>query len=236
MNWPGGTCFAPESLVDNQGRRIMWAWVLDRRANNDYGWSGTMTLPRVFSLGDDGTLQIKPPAELEQLRMHAVEHEGLRVTDGTEIVLEDVRGDCLELALTIDPGHAKQFGLKVRCSPDGREQTVIACDQSTGRLKIDVSQSSLDDIKHYTFCMKGGPNPQVTTQEAPLTLEPTEKLQLRVFLDRSILEVFANDRQCITQRIYPSREDSLGIRLFSQGGSIEVESLQAWQMASTNPW
>ena len=236
MNWPGGTCFAPESLVDNEGRRIMWAWVLDRRPNSDYGWSGTMSLPRVFSLGADGTLQIRPPAELEQLRMHAVKREGLPVADGAEIVLEDVRGDGLELALTVAPGNAKQFGLKVRCSPDGREQTVIECDRSTDRLKIDVSQSSLDDIKHYTFCMKGGANPQVTAQEAPLKLGPTEKLRLRVFLDRSILEVFANDRQCITQRIYPSREDSLGIRLFSQGGSIEIESLQAWEMAPTNPW
>jgi len=236
MNWPGGTCFAPESLVDNKGRRIMWAWVLDRRSQNDYGWSGTMTLPRVFSLGSDGTLRIRPPAELEQLRMQPVKHEGLRVADGAEIVLEDVRGDCLELTLTIDPGNAQQFGLKVRCSPNGREQTAIECDRSTHRLKIDVSRSSLDDIKHYTFCMKGGANPQVTAQEAPLTLRPAEKLQLRVFLDRSILEVFANDRQCITQRIYPSREDSLGIGLFSEGGSIEVESLQAWQMAPTNPW
>ncbi|MBN2131058.1 MAG: GH32 C-terminal domain-containing protein [Sedimentisphaerales bacterium] len=236
MNWPGGTCFAPETLVDNKGRRIMWAWVLDRRGQNDYGWSGTMTLPRVFSLGGDGTLRIRPPVELEQLRMHPVKREALQVADGDEIVLPNVRGDCLELALTIDPGNAKRFGLKVRCSPDGREQTAIECDRSTQRLKIDVSQSSLDEIKHYTFCMKGGDNPQVTAQEAPLTLRPAEKLQLRVFLDRSILEVFANDRQCITQRIYPSRQDSVGIRLFSEGGAIEVESLRAWEMASANPW
>jgi len=236
MNWPGGTCFAPETLIDEKGRRIMWAWVLDRRNRNDYGWSGTMTLPRVFSLGSDGTLRIRPPVELEQLRMHPVEHEGLRVVDGAEIVLQDVRGDCLELALTIDPGEAKRFGLKVRCSPDGREQTAIECDRATHRLKIDVSRSSLDDIKHYTFCMKGGENPQVTAQEAPLRLRPDEKLQLRVFLDQSILEVFANDRQCITQRIYPSQQDSLGIKLFSEGGSIEIESLRAWEMAPTNPW
>ena len=99
-----------------------------------------------------------------------------------------------------------------------------------------MSRSSLDEIKHYTFCMKGGDNPQVTAQEAPLRLGPDEKLRLRVFLDRSILEVFANDRQCITQRIYPSRQDSLGIRLFSEGGSIEVESFQAWEMTPANPW
>ena len=31
MNWPGGTFFAPESLVDGKGRRVFWAWVIDPR-------------------------------------------------------------------------------------------------------------------------------------------------------------------------------------------------------------
>ena len=42
MNWPGGTCFAPESLVDAKGRRIFWAWVIDPRlkATKDATGSG----------------------------------------------------------------------------------------------------------------------------------------------------------------------------------------------------
>ena len=31
MNWPGSNFFAPESLLDDQGRRIFWAWVIDPR-------------------------------------------------------------------------------------------------------------------------------------------------------------------------------------------------------------
>ena len=71
---------------------------------------------------------------------------------------------------------------------------------------------------------------------APFKLKDGEKLQFRIFMDRSILEVFANARQCVTQRTYPSRNDSLGVILFSEGGFVEVESLQAWQMAATNHW
>src|SRR6185312_6920656 len=26
MNWPGGVCVAPETLLDDRGRRILWAW------------------------------------------------------------------------------------------------------------------------------------------------------------------------------------------------------------------
>ena len=82
----------------------------------------------------------------------------------------------------------------------------------------------------------GSENPVVTKQVAPFSLKDGEKLELRIFIDRSIVEIFANSRQCITQRIYPSQEDSLGIELFSKGGSMTVKSLQAWDMVATNPW
>ena len=57
-----------------------------------------------------------------------------------------------------------------------------------------------------------------------------EALHLRVFIDRSVLEVFANNRQCITQRIYPVRSDSVGVVLFSCGGATDIKSFEAWQM------
>ena len=74
----------------------------------------------------------------------------------------------------------------------------------------------------------------VTAQEAPFELLPGESLKLRIFLDRSVLEVFANERQCVTQRIYPTRGDSLGVTLFSRDGSVDVKSLDAWDMAPAN--
>jgi beta-fructofuranosidase len=43
-------------------------------------------------------------------------------------------------------------------------------------------------------------------------------------------------RQCVTQRIYPSRQDALGVSLFCKGGSAKVLSLNAWDMAATNSW
>ena len=72
----------------------------------------------------------------------------------------------------------------------------------------------------------------VEVQEAPLSLTPGEPLELRVFLDRSVLEVFANGRQCLTQRIYPEGDDSLGTVLFSKGGRA-VATIEAWDMAAT---
>ena len=73
-------------------------------------------------------------------------------------------------------------------------------------------------------------------QEAPFELRDGERLKLRIFVDRSVLEVFANGRQCITQRIHPTRSDSLGVALFSRGGGANVLSLDAWEMAPANSY
>jgi hypothetical protein len=63
-------------------------------------------------------------------------------------------------------------------------------------------------------------------------IPPGEPFRLRIFIDCSIVEVFVNGRQCLAVRVYPSRPDSLGVSLRSQGQDAELKSLDAWQMAS----
>ena len=72
-------------------------------------------------------------------------------------------------------------------------------------------------------------------EQGPLELAPDEALHIRIFIDRSIIEVFANDKQCLTLRVYPSRADSAGVTLFARGGAAQLRSLSAWQMRSVWP-
>ena len=44
--------------------------------------------------------------------------------------------------------------------------------------------------------------------------------------------MFANGKQCVAVRVYPGREDSLGVSLRSQGRDAQLKSLDAWQMKS----
>jgi len=57
-----------------------------------------------------------------------------------------------------------------------------------------------------------------------------ETLKLRVFVDRSVVEVFANGRQALAVRLYPGRADGTGISLRTQGSEAMLRSLDVWQM------
>ena len=51
-------------------------------------------------------------------------------------------------------------------------------------------------------------------------------------LDRSLLEVYANGRQCVTQRIYPTRQDAVEVLLLvAHRGVAMVRRLDAWELA-----
>ena len=226
MTWVDKAFFAPESLMDERGRRIMWAWIFDGRgrgARGASGWSGTMSLPRVLWLGEDGTLRMRPPEELEILRYNGRIKNNLVVRADSELALEDVRGNSIELSLDMAPRGARQFGVKVCCSPGGEEQTIVFYDAEEKKLKVDTRRSSLRE----------GPK---KIEAAPFELEPGETLTLRVFVDKSVVEVFANDRQAVARRIYPTREDSVGVALFSKGGPTRVPRLEAWDMMPSNAY
>jgi beta-fructofuranosidase len=84
---------------------------------------------------------------------------------------------------------------------------------------------------------KSGPEDTPKTVEAaPFRLKDGERLKLRVFVDKSVVEVFANSRQAVMRRIYPSRADSVGVSLISTGGATKVHALEAWNIAPSNPY
>ncbi|MCX6908689.1 MAG: GH32 C-terminal domain-containing protein [Verrucomicrobia bacterium] len=226
MSWVDNTYFAPESLEAPDGRRILWGWIFDQRSGETKrasGWSGELALPRVLTLGDDNRLRQKPIEELRRLRHNEQTQQNIAVAADKEIVLSKIAGNTIELELQIEPQDAKQVGIKVCRSPDHEEETLVFYDAAEQKLKLDTNKSSLAE----------GPK---KIEAAPFALKPGELLTLRVFVDRSVVEVFANDRQAALRRIYPMRSDSLGVSVFANGGAAKVRQVKAWQMAPSNPY
>jgi beta-fructofuranosidase len=223
MTWNDNTYFAPEALIDGNGRQIMWAWLTDNPAGEkERGWSGVYGLPRSLWLGDDGTLRMAPVKELETLRADEKSWPQFRLGDGESKPLEGVRGDSCEIIAEFELGNAKTCGLKVRTSPDGQEETLIYYNAEKKALILDSTKSGGDGRKGV--------------ESAPLELKAGEPLRLRVFVDKPVVEVFANDRQAIGRRVYPTRADSLGVSAFATGGSTKVIGVKAWTMSPANPY
>jgi beta-fructofuranosidase len=49
------------------------------------------------------------------------------------------------------------------------------------------------------------------------------------------VEVFANGKQYLAMRVYPGREDSVGVSFRAQGQDAVLSSLDAWQMKAIWP-
>ena len=201
----GGAFYAPQSMWDAQNRRLMWGWLWETRPEAQFraaGWAGVMSLPRVLSLGANGGLNQSPVPEMGLLRQTRLSGQ-----------ISKLRGDCLELKVDFDSNDSSCC-LKVRLSPDGSEQTLINYDRSKNILTIDRRLSSLDDSVVRDI------------RSSPLVLLPDEALKLHIFLDRSVVEIFANDRVAMATRIYPTRTDSLGFDVVNG----HLLSLEAWEM------
>jgi beta-fructofuranosidase len=223
MTWVDNTYFAPEALMDGQGRQIMWAWLTDNPPEEkEKGWSGVYGLPRSLWLGDGGTLRLRPVKELENLRSHEKSWGALTLTNGETKALEGVAGNSCELQLEVAVGAAKRCGVKVRAARDGQEETLLYFDAEANQLVFDSTRSGAAGRK--------------VVERAPLALAKGESLKLRVFVDQSVVEVFANDRQAIGRRVFPTREDSAGIVLFAAGGDAQIKNAKAWEMMPSNPY
>jgi beta-fructofuranosidase len=203
-----GSYYAPNCVIDAEGRRIIWGWV--QGFPKGKGWNGCMTLPRVLALSDDDlTLWQGPIPELENLHGKNRYYENIGVAG--EHVLDNVKGDALEIVAGLIRGKAEEVGLKIRRSEDGKKAVTISFNGKT------LHVAGLD---------------------VPFRLPPDkETLVLHVFMDHSVLEVYASHgpadrgRACIT-RILDAAPDDQGVAMFARGGKAECKWLSSWQMKS----
>ena len=227
---PGGV-HAPSAVSDGKGGVINILNINDARYSEH--WDQIMSVPQHLTLGQDKQLRIEPVAELASLRGEHQRVDRTVLLANREMVLDHIRGNTMELAVELDPKEARWVQLNVLRSPNAEEQTSITFFnfdrqltywyQTPGQVILDGSRSStLPDVWLR-------PPEQVVMQRNG------ESLRLRVFIDRSVVEVFVNERQYLAMRIYPGRKDSLGISLRAQGQDAVLKSLDAWQMQSIWP-
>ena len=136
--------------------------------------------------------------------------------------------------------------LNVLRSPGAEEQTSITYYNTDRKLSIWYDTQGvvcLDGTRSSTnpeawlrppesVIIDRGPRDWAT---APTATTPGQPVHLRVFIDRSVVEVFVNRRFYLAMRVYPGRSDSLGVSLRAQGQDAMLKTLDAWQMKAIYP-
>jgi beta-fructofuranosidase len=205
IDW--GAYYAAKSMLDAEGNRILWGWITETRSDADLiaaGWAGAMSLPRLLSLNSENELEMNVAPTAQQLRSA---HTGI-ATNATPAarrgILDTLRIHNLaaELNLEFTP-KADTFSLHLN-SENGDTFATISCTNKSGSRDLRVNS--------------------VTAQ---LSAAPGAPLQLHLFLDGSVLEVFVNGTTALTARIY--RIPSGPLRLKIEGDDA-LAKFDAWQL------
>jgi beta-fructofuranosidase len=214
----GPDLYAPCLLRDASGRTVLWAWSWEARSaerQREEGWAGVLSLPRVLELAGD-RVHVAPLPELLALREDERAFTRRTTTDGW--LADGLNGDRLDLEIVLGP-DAQRIELRLRRSPALEEVTRVFLDRNQGELWLDREDASEDPS---AFGGRFGGH-------VDLDADHTE---LRVVLDRSIIEVFVDGRVTLTARVYPSRADSTGVEVAGSAAAVADTSLRAWTLGS----
>jgi len=241
---PGGL-HAPSATPDGKGNIIS---IFNMNpAKETKGWDQIMTLPRRLSiLGDDkferDLLKIEPAGDIESLRTNHQQIKDIPLIANEESVISDLNGNAMEIIVEIEIQNSPMIEMNVFRSPNKEEFTRISFypnrgyrdweryDQWEPADRIAASEGLITIDSSYSSIL-----PDVLSRSpetGPVFLNPEEDLELRVFIDKSVIEVFVNKKQCVSMRVYPGRKDSTGVSFKSQGKDTRIKSLDAWEMKS----
>ncbi|MFF9283140.1 glycoside hydrolase family 32 protein [Streptomyces griseosporeus] len=198
----GRDCYAP-AVLQEADRALVWGWSWEARNAGEVlraGWAGVLTAPRVVDVHADGSLRVSPAPELELLR--AAEPF---VTAVGRVPLPDA----YDLTVTAS-GPAAVSLLR---APSGAELTV-RLDPAAGTVVLDRSawpRTGREGSEPITLRV-GGRDGRTASAGAAVTV--------RVLVDGSLLELFAEDRAVVTERVYRRPDDVAELTVSGAGVAV----------------
>ncbi|CAF0713401.1 unnamed protein product [Adineta steineri] len=241
-------------------RRIFYGWIMEANNNygeRAFGYNGQVTLPReVFvqvyanivdvdgSLTQQGpwtvlpnsdgtytfkTLGIRPIDEVIKLRQNnnPVYLVSQTFNQPTLFTSLNISSSNFELQTYINVSSNTSAGFVFRRSSNGLEYTALIYDPVSQYLILNRTYSSLIPMfENSTIYAK---HALLTTKIDDHTTQK-ELLSLRIFVDNSLVEVYANNRTVIATHIYPTLSDSAGLGYIvgGQSESVTFSNVSIW--------
>jgi beta-fructofuranosidase len=196
----GPNFYAPNTMQVPDGRRLVWGWVTGLPGG--HGWNGCLTVPRLLSLSHNGQLLQNPAPQLSELRGKAVKWRNIRLENRAETLILP-KTNTLEIRADIDLNTAKSI-----------ELGFVSGNTDAKPVLVNFNGSEL----------------KVMDAAAPMSSSGrARRLNLRIFIDRSVLEIFANEIVCFTKVIAPL-DNNASLEIRAQGGAATARLIQAWPM------
>ena len=207
---------SPTPHIGEDGRVITMGIIPDERSPKESwraGWAHLYSLPRAVTIDAHGRVHQTAFEGVEQWSKPQASYSDIALADGAMTRIPNGTGRCLNVRVMFKRGNSSTVTLRVRSSADGRERTDIRYEWEIGRLVLDRSHSSLD--------------PMVKRDIEESTYFPDQDgiLDLNVFLDASVVEVFVDRRAAFATRVYPTLENSNGVSVGSRGSGAFVETI-----------
>jgi len=220
----GSDLYAPQTFLDAKGRRIMIGWLRNTMSEQDCSllvrdihWCGSMSIPRIIDIREDGKLCFTPYDGLQILRHHHAVIEDKVLTEEEPLHIQAGDGLSYEIIIEfkIEDTYASEIGIVLRASDN--EQTVI-------RININDSELILDRARSDKFKQQN--------MHCPIEDMEDGLLKIHLFVDISAIEIFVNDGvSVISGNIYPS-SDSRNAWLYVKDGSAKIKEMNTWGLSS----
>ncbi len=223
----GKDFYASQSYSDipaADGRRIWLGWFsnwLYAGKEPTSPWRCAQSIPRVLTLKnvrDSIRLMQAPIAELAALRGENWHFDDADIAEVNRR-LGEFRSETYEIDVSFDPGTADEVGFQLR--KGNAEQTLAGCNFKKAEVFIDRTKSGTVSFSGDFAGWHAG----------PMGLG-AHRIRLRIFVDRSSVELFADDGETvISDRIFPSL-GSDRLQVYAAGGGAKVVSLDVWKLKS----
>jgi len=190
----------------------------DVNAQIKAGWRNVFSLPRMVRLLKDSTIGQIPHPNLCSLRTSSLPLKKGVISVGSTNNL-GISGTRLELDLNIQADSASVFSVVLFKNPNNSEQTKLIFDLQQNVIELDRTNSSvLYPIKNKLI--------------GEYIMNHKEDLNIHIFLDGSIIEVFVDQIVVFSCRVYPSSPESNLVDLIPIKGNIRLLNSNAWELSS----
>ncbi|KAI5064712.1 hypothetical protein GOP47_0019407 [Adiantum capillus-veneris] len=237
-------------------RRILFGWINESDTRQDdvnKGWSGVQSMPRQVwfdNITKDSLIQW-PIEEIRSLYKRNISFTDVTLESGTRIKIEGAKGAQWDIVLSFAKPSVEcilqenytfgPFGVYVLSSEDLQEYTGVYF----YLIMESIYNKSTSYLSQKTFIINDLTRSSLAshvdngTHGALVTIkEEEDELTLRIIVDHSIIETFAQGgRTVITSRVYPTiaLDASANLYLFNDAHQeVIVRQFEAYEISNTN--